>query len=110
MNVLTKQEQLVLSLVLGLLLRVGRSKATAPRTRRHRSTAAFDMQELTFESTTGLILAKDPRYQRDAALLKDALDHTQKLVLKENKANSALLAAANCWRYPKNMRSPSSAR
>jgi uncharacterized repeat protein (TIGR04138 family) len=44
------------------------------------------MQELTFESTLALILAKDPRYQRDAYLfVKDALDHTQKLVLKENK-------------------------
>jgi uncharacterized repeat protein (TIGR04138 family) len=44
------------------------------------------MQELTFESTLALIIAKDPRYQRDAYLfVKDALDHTQKLVLKENK-------------------------
>jgi uncharacterized repeat protein (TIGR04138 family) len=44
------------------------------------------MQELTFESTLALILAKDPRYQRDAYLfVKDALDHTQKLVIKENK-------------------------
>ena len=44
------------------------------------------MQELTFESTLALILAKDPRYQRDAYLfVKDALDHTQKLVVKNNK-------------------------
>lgn len=44
------------------------------------------MQELTFESTLGLILARDPRYQRDAYLfVKDALDHTQKLVVKNNK-------------------------
>ncbi len=44
------------------------------------------MQELTFESTLALILAKDPRYHREAYLfVKDALDHTQKLVLKENK-------------------------
>jgi len=44
------------------------------------------MQEVTFESTLALILAKDPRYQRDAYLfVKDALDHTQKLVIKENK-------------------------
>lgn len=44
------------------------------------------MQELTFETTLGLILTKDPRYQRDAYLfVKDALDYTQKLVLKENK-------------------------
>lgn len=44
------------------------------------------MQELTFETTLGLILAKDPRYQRDAYLfVKDALDHTQKTVLRENR-------------------------
>lgn len=44
------------------------------------------MQELTFETTLGLILAKDPRYQRDAYLfVKDALDHTQKIVAKEHK-------------------------
>ena len=44
------------------------------------------MQELTFESTLALVLAKDSRYPRDAYLfVKDALDHTQKIVLKENK-------------------------
>jgi uncharacterized repeat protein (TIGR04138 family) len=44
------------------------------------------MQELTFESTLALILAKDPRYQRDAYLfVKDALDHTQKIVGKESR-------------------------
>lgn len=44
------------------------------------------MQELTFESTLALILAKDLRYQRDAYIfLKDALDHTQRIVVKENK-------------------------
>lgn len=44
------------------------------------------MQELTFETTLALVLAKDPRYPRDAYLfVKDALDHTQKIVLKENK-------------------------
>lgn len=44
------------------------------------------MQELTFENTLGLVLEKDPRYNRDAYLfVKDALDYTQKIVLKENK-------------------------
>jgi len=44
------------------------------------------MQELTFESTLALVLAKDPRYPRDAYIfVKDALDHTQKVVVKENK-------------------------
>lgn len=44
------------------------------------------MQELTFDSTLALILEKDSRYHRDAYLfLKDALDHTQKVVMKENR-------------------------
>jgi len=44
------------------------------------------MQELTFDCTLALILAKDPRYHREAYLfVKDALDHTQKLVVKENR-------------------------
>ena len=44
------------------------------------------MQELTFENTLALILAKDPRYQSDAYLfVKDALDYTQKLVTKPSR-------------------------
>ena len=44
------------------------------------------MQELTFDSTLALILAKDSRYHRDAYhFVKDALDHTQKVVVKENR-------------------------
>jgi len=44
------------------------------------------MQELTFETTLALIVAKDPRYQPDAYLfVKDALDHTQKIVAKESR-------------------------
>jgi uncharacterized repeat protein (TIGR04138 family) len=44
------------------------------------------MQELTFDTTLDLLLAKDARYQRDAYLfVKDALDHTQKLVAKQNR-------------------------
>lgn len=44
------------------------------------------MQELTFDTTLDLILAKDTRYQRDAYhFVKDALDHTQKLVLRQNR-------------------------
>jgi len=44
------------------------------------------MQELTFENTLALILAKDSRYHRDAYLfVKDALDHTQTIVAKENR-------------------------
>jgi uncharacterized repeat protein (TIGR04138 family) len=44
------------------------------------------MQELTFETTLALVLAKDSRYHRDAYLfVKDALDHTHKLVEKEKR-------------------------
>jgi len=44
------------------------------------------MQELTFDSTLALILAKDSRYHRDAYLfVKDALDHTQKTVVKASR-------------------------
>lgn len=44
------------------------------------------MQELTFDSTLELILAKDSRYQRDVYhFVKDALDYTQKVVVKENR-------------------------
>ena len=44
------------------------------------------MQELTFDSTLALILGKDSRYHRDAYLfVKDALDHTQKVVVKESR-------------------------
>ena len=43
------------------------------------------MQELTFETTLALIIAKDSRYQSDAYLfVKDALDYTQKLVVKSS--------------------------
>ena len=43
------------------------------------------MHEITFEETLEQILAKDPRYRRDAYLfLREALDYTQKLVGKEN--------------------------
>ncbi len=44
------------------------------------------MQELTFETTLALILAKDPRYQSEAYLfVKEALDYTQKLVGKPSR-------------------------
>jgi len=44
------------------------------------------MQELTFESTLPLILAKDGRYQSEAyVFVKEALDYTQKLVMKPNR-------------------------
>jgi uncharacterized repeat protein (TIGR04138 family) len=44
------------------------------------------MQEINFDATLENILAKDPRYHRDAYLfIREALDFTQKLVLKENR-------------------------
>ena len=45
------------------------------------------MQEVTFEEALEQILAADPRYQRDAYLfLREALDYTQKISDKENRA------------------------
>lgn len=47
-----------------------------------------DMQELTFEEALEKILAQDPRYHRDAYLfVRDALDHTRKLIGKEMTAS-----------------------
>jgi uncharacterized repeat protein (TIGR04138 family) len=44
------------------------------------------MHEPTFEEGLEQILAKDERYSRDAYLfLREALDHTQKSIVKENK-------------------------
>jgi len=44
------------------------------------------MQELTFDTTLDLVLAKDTRYQREAYhFLKDALDHTQKQVMRQKR-------------------------
>jgi uncharacterized repeat protein (TIGR04138 family) len=44
------------------------------------------MQEINFDATLDNILAKDTRYHRDAYLfVREALDFTQKLVIKENR-------------------------
>ena len=44
------------------------------------------MQEVTLDEVLEQILAKDARYHRDAYFfIKDALDHTQKLVLKSGQ-------------------------
>lgn len=44
------------------------------------------MQELTFDSALAQILAKDPRYSRDAYLfVREALDYTQKQVAKQTR-------------------------
>ena len=44
------------------------------------------MQEVNFNEALDVILAKDPRYTRDAYhFLREALDFTQKLISKENK-------------------------
>jgi uncharacterized repeat protein (TIGR04138 family) len=44
------------------------------------------MQEINFAATLENILAKDSRFHRDAYLfIREALDFTQKLVLKENR-------------------------
>jgi uncharacterized repeat protein (TIGR04138 family) len=44
------------------------------------------MHEVSFEEALDMIRAKDPRYARDAYLfIKDALDHTQKVIGKKNR-------------------------
>src|SRR5215510_10338038 len=44
------------------------------------------MHEATFDEGLDLILAKDPQFHRDAYLfLREALDHTQKSIRKENR-------------------------
>lgn len=44
------------------------------------------MHEASFEEALDEILAKDPRFHRDAYhFVREALDHTQKAILKENK-------------------------
>jgi uncharacterized repeat protein (TIGR04138 family) len=44
------------------------------------------MQEASFEQTLDHILAKDPRYQREAYFfIREALEHTQKSIVKKNR-------------------------
>ena len=44
------------------------------------------MQTVNFDEAVDLILARDPRYARDAYhFLREALEFTQKLITKENK-------------------------
>jgi uncharacterized repeat protein (TIGR04138 family) len=44
------------------------------------------MQEINFDEKVEMILAKDPRYARDAyGFVREALDFTQKIIGKENR-------------------------
>jgi len=44
------------------------------------------MQEINFDEAVELILARDPRYTRDAyTFVREALDFTQKLLVRENR-------------------------
>ena len=44
------------------------------------------MQEINFDEKVEMILAKDPRYARDAyAFVRESLDFTQKTIGKENR-------------------------
>ena len=44
------------------------------------------MQEINFEETVELIVARDARYTREAYIfVREALDFTQKLIVKENR-------------------------
>jgi len=47
------------------------------------------MQEINFDATLDKILERDARYHRDAYLfIREALDFTQKLVIKENRGQA----------------------
>jgi uncharacterized repeat protein (TIGR04138 family) len=51
------------------------------------------MQPVHFEEVVDRIVAQDPRYTRDAYLfLREALDHTQKLVTRQRKAAKSATA------------------
>lgn len=44
------------------------------------------MQEINFDEKVEMILAKDPRYAREAyGFVREALDYTQKIIGKENR-------------------------
>jgi len=44
------------------------------------------MHEATFDEGLDLIVGRDPRYHREAyVFVREALDHTQKSIVKENK-------------------------
>ncbi|HEX5397453.1 MAG TPA: Minf_1886 family protein [Verrucomicrobiae bacterium] len=44
------------------------------------------MQETNFEAVVDMIVIRDPRFERDAyAFVREALDYTQKLVVKETR-------------------------
>jgi uncharacterized repeat protein (TIGR04138 family) len=89
-NRLTKQEQMFLIIVLGLLL-----TGWAVKTYRtaHPPSATVQeikpkMHEINFDEAVEQILEKDPRFARDAyAFVREALDFTQKLIGRENKGN-----------------------
>ena len=86
MHGLTRQEQLVLCIILGLLLTGWAVKAYRARIRRHRPPKQHNrnMHEVSFEEALVKIQAKDPRYHRDAYLfVREALDYTQKTIGKD---------------------------
>ena len=46
------------------------------------------MQEINFDEALEQILARDPRFQRDAYhFVRESLDYTQKLISKENRGS-----------------------
>ena len=58
-----------------------------PSPGRNQPEITLTMQEVTFEEALDQIVAKDPRYHRDAYLfVREALDFTQKIVGKESTA------------------------
>ena len=114
-NRLTKQEQLVLCIVLGLLLTgwaVKTYRTAHPPAGSDLSRPNLKMQEINFDEAVEQILAKDPRYARDAYLfVREALDFTQKARRQGNpRRASATSAARNCSTASGSLRSSNSAR
>lgn len=86
---LTRQQQLVLSLILFLLLTgwaVKTWRAAHPPPQALPGRYNDCMHELDFREALHKILKRDPRFHRDAYLfVREALDYTQKMVTKANK-------------------------
>lgn len=59
----------------------------SPESARFHRPLTYPMQHANFDEALDLIVQKDPRFHRDAYIfLREALDHTQKLVNKGSKA------------------------
>ena len=56
------------------------------------------MHEVSFEEALAKIAVRDLRYQPEAYLfVREALDHTQKVVAKDARGRIRHVTARNCW-------------